>query len=76
MVFHQMRELMNQTIYVVYKLTMVTIYNSNDEITPNTNCEFRLKNGGINCFRIYTHYIKCTKKNVQFFKKLITFTFK
>ncbi len=36
------------------ELTMVTIYNSNDEITPNTYCEFRSKNGGLNCFRIYT----------------------
>jgi hypothetical protein len=75
MLFHQMRELMNQAIYVAYKLTMVIVCNSNDENTPNTNCEFQLKNGGLNSFRIYTHYIKCIKKIVQFFKILITSTF-
>jgi hypothetical protein len=29
------------------KLTMITVYNSNDKIIPNTNCEFRSKNGGL-----------------------------
>ncbi len=37
------------------KLTMVTVCNSNDGITPNTNWEFQLKNGGLDCFRIYIH---------------------
>ncbi len=31
---------------------MVTIYNSNDEINLNTYWEFRLKNDGLDCFRI------------------------
>jgi hypothetical protein len=35
------------------KLTMVIVYNLNDEITPNINWEFRSKNGGLDCFRIY-----------------------
>ncbi len=37
------------------ELTMVIVCNSNDEITPNIDWEFRLKNGGLNCFRIYIH---------------------
>ncbi len=37
------------------KLIMVIICNSNDGITPNTNWEFQLKNGGLDCFRIYIH---------------------
>ncbi len=28
------------------ELTMVTVYNSNDEITPNGDWEFRSRNGG------------------------------
>jgi hypothetical protein len=46
------------------KWIMVTICNSNDKITPNTNWEFRSKNGGLNCFRIYVQYIKCRFQNV------------
>jgi hypothetical protein len=42
------------------ELTMVIFRNSNDEITPNTYWEFRLKSGGLNCFKIYIHLIKCT----------------
>jgi len=37
------------------KLTIVTICNSNDEITPNTYWEFQSKNDGLNCFKIYKH---------------------
>jgi hypothetical protein len=37
------------------ELIMVIIYNSNDEITPNTDWEFRPRNGGLNCFKIYIH---------------------
>jgi hypothetical protein len=37
------------------KLTMVTISHSNDEITPNTDWEFRPKNGGLGCFEIYVN---------------------
>jgi hypothetical protein len=37
------------------ELIMVTICNSNDEITPNINWEFRLKIGVLDCFRIYIH---------------------
>jgi len=49
------------------KLTMVTVCNSNDEITPNTNWEFWSRNGGLNCFKIYTHYNKCKKKLYIYF---------
>ncbi len=42
------------------ELIMVTICNSNDDITPNTYWEFQLKNGGLDCFKIYIHQIKCT----------------
>jgi hypothetical protein len=48
---------------------MVTVWNSNHEIIPNIDWEFRSRNGGLNCFRIYTHYIKCRKKNCTFFLK-------
>ncbi len=34
------------------EFTMVTISDSNDEITPNTDWEFRPKNGGLRCFGI------------------------
>jgi hypothetical protein len=37
------------------ELTMVIVYNSNDNITPNTTCQFQSKNGGLDCFRIYIH---------------------
>ncbi len=37
------------------ELTMVTFYNSNEKITPNTNWEFRSRNGGLIFFRIYIH---------------------
>jgi hypothetical protein len=32
------------------ELAMVIIYNSNDEILPSIDWEFRLKNGGLDCF--------------------------
>ncbi len=38
-----------------WKLTTVTICNSNDEIIPNTDWEFQSKNGGLDFFRIYLH---------------------
>jgi hypothetical protein len=38
------------------ELTMVTICNSNDEITPNTDWEFQSKNGGLDYFKFT--YIK------------------
>jgi hypothetical protein len=56
------------------KLKMVIVCNSNDEITPNSNWEFRSRNGGLDCFKIYTHYIKCKKKIVHFLKSLIIST--
>jgi hypothetical protein len=37
------------------ELTMVTISHSNDEITPNTDWEFRPKNGALRCFGIYVN---------------------
>jgi len=37
------------------KFIMVIVCNSNDEVIPNTNWDFRLKNGGLDCFRIYIH---------------------
>jgi len=37
------------------KLIMMTICNSNGEITLNIDWEFWLKNGGLNCFKIYIH---------------------
>ncbi len=37
------------------ELIMVTICNSNDEITPNTHCEFPLKNGELDCLRTDIH---------------------
>jgi hypothetical protein len=37
------------------ELIMVVVYNSNDEILPNTDWEFRSRNGGSDCFRIYIH---------------------
>jgi hypothetical protein len=37
------------------ELEMVVVYNSNDEISPDINWEFRSKSGGLNCFRIYIH---------------------
>jgi hypothetical protein len=37
------------------KLTIVRVYNSNDDITPNANWEFRSKNGGLDCLKIYIH---------------------
>jgi hypothetical protein len=37
------------------ELTMVSISHSNDEITPNTDWEFRPKNGGLRCFGIYVN---------------------
>ncbi len=40
------------------ELTMVTVYNSNDEITPNIDWEFRSRNGELDCFRFYIHQIK------------------
>jgi hypothetical protein len=39
------------------ELAMVIFRNSNDEIIPNINWEFRLKSGGLNCVRIYIHLI-------------------
>jgi hypothetical protein len=39
----------------VLELTMVIIFNSNDEISPNIDWEFQSKNGGLDCFRIYIH---------------------
>jgi hypothetical protein len=36
-------------------LAMVRISNSNNEIIPNTYWEFWLKNGGLDCFKIYIH---------------------
>jgi hypothetical protein len=41
------------------ELTMMTVCNSNDEITFNTYWEFRSRNGGLDYFRIYIHWIKC-----------------
>ncbi len=37
------------------KLIMVTICNSNAEITFNTNWKFQSKNGGLDFFKIYIH---------------------
>jgi hypothetical protein len=37
------------------KLAMAGVCNSNDEILPNTDREFRSKSGGLDCFRIYIH---------------------
>jgi hypothetical protein len=45
------------------KLIMVIIYNLNDEITPNTDWEFRLKNARLDYFKIYIYYINCKLKN-------------
>jgi hypothetical protein len=49
------------------KLIMVTIYNSNDEITPNTYCEFWSRNGGLDCFSL--HITLNAKKKCNLKKK-------
>jgi hypothetical protein len=33
-------------------------------IVCNIDWGFRLKNDGLDCFRIYLHYIKCTLKKL------------
>ncbi len=55
------------------KLKMVTIYYSNDEITPNTDWEFQSKNGELDCFRTTCISLNGNKKIVQVFLSLITF---
>ncbi len=35
--------------------TMVIVCNSSNEIIFNINWKFRLKNGGLDCFKIYIH---------------------
>jgi hypothetical protein len=37
------------------ELVMVVVCNSNDDIPPNINWEFRSRSGGLDCFRIYIH---------------------
>jgi hypothetical protein len=37
------------------ELTMMIVCNSNDEIILNINWKFRLKNGGLDYFRIHIH---------------------
>jgi hypothetical protein len=37
------------------ELAMVIVCNSNGDITLNIDWEFRSKNGGLDCFRIYVH---------------------
>jgi hypothetical protein len=58
------------------KLVMVVVCNSSDETPPNTNWEFQSKSGGLNCFKIYIHLIKCKTKNyTKRFKFNCTCTF-
>jgi len=47
---------------------MVIICNSNDEIISNTDWEFQPKDGGLDCFKIYTHCTKSKKKLYNFLK--------
>jgi hypothetical protein len=44
---------------------MVIVYNSNDEIPPNTNWEFQSKNGGLNFFKLSYITLNARKKIVQ-----------
>jgi hypothetical protein len=41
-------------------LAMVIFCNSNDDITPNIDWEFWSISGGLDFFKSYIDYIKCT----------------
>jgi len=67
MLFHQNEQLGNKMFVPLelgvdessnprgLELVMVVVCNSNDEIPPNIDWEFRLRSRGLDCFKIYIH---------------------
>ncbi len=53
------------------ELAMVVVCNSNNENLSNTDWEFWLRNVGLDCFRIYTHWSNLEKKIIQKYLNLI-----